>query len=659
MSKAKQLLTGLGPAGVKRFPYVGQVTSTVRNKASGMTQNNRDFNLALAIAQTVQKEGTVNTTDAMQGHKDHMHSHHMPLHLVVRSLRRQDTGELKRLSFKRVQLLIDKCAHLAPATWAVAGPLPSSENTEADRGLVVQQSIDACVSIERLRQKARIADVQKYLPRLEHAREARLGSAMGQAEMRELDESIAELARQWRPSESNIREVNGLVSRIEGLARLANPKAYVVARLFGSRSYGLCADHSDVDISVTVSPPIKGRDFFRSLVAILRRASGFVQVIDVSHAKVPIIKFVYMTRTGLRLEGDVSLNGSKGLAKSRLVSTYLRLDPRVRQVLAALKMWAMRRDITSNTTLNSFGLLMMGLAFLIGRRVVPPLQLLATGQVSAQAWARLTRIQHSPFRIAGLYPKYLQPSLAENADTAADITAAAAGEALGTARCLQSGRDLPEWPVEGTRAYYLNSGGELGRWHSPNRDSAAVLLFDMFQYYGFEFRPRDHAISPRLGSPAIPRSSLPHLAPPVSAMPAVAGEPNKWRNALRLLAIEDPFDLTVNCGRSAPPEWVEGLLWEMRRAAWCLLPPGKRHSPLDRLLLPPSESVFCDPGVWASAYHRALPEHLAPHFDPGVDGVPERTIDLERLESAQLAGLPPAVPLSVQRPQPGQMRQTF
>ncbi|KAJ2891085.1 hypothetical protein IWW38_003775, partial [Coemansia aciculifera] len=450
-----------------------------------------------------------------------------------------------------------------------------------------------------------------------------------------------------------------------GLARLANPGSYVTARLFGSRNYGLCADDSDVDISVSVSSQRNSgkSTFFRDLARLLERAAGFVRVIDISHARVPIIKFVYVSpQSRTRLEGDISLNGSKGLAKSRLVATYLDLDPRVRQVLSMLKLWAMRRNITVNTTLNSFGLLMMGLAFLISRRVVPPLQLLATGQVSPQAWARLTRIQHSPFEIAKLYPAYLAGTTDA---TAAAVTAAAAAQAMGgSARCLESGVDLPEWPVEGTRAYYLN-GGRLHRtWQSPNQSSSAALLFELFRYYGFEFNPRLHAISTRLGATDIPRASLPHLAPPIDPSLTIA-EPNKWRNGLRLLAIEDPFDLTVNCGRSAPPEWVEGLLWEMRRAAWTLV--QRNQPPLDRLLLEPSDKIYRDPGIWASAYHRAfeppLPKPIQPVFVPAVDGVPEHTVDLEALENAQLAGPNkrprPSAAKPAAAPAAGQMRQTF
>ncbi|KAJ1662534.1 Terminal uridylyltransferase 7, partial [Coemansia sp. RSA 25] len=574
---------GLGPAGVKRFPYIGSVISTVRSKRDDLTHIDQDFDLAAAITQTIQDHGSVNTTETIgsSGGGGRMHSHHMPLHEVVQKLRRQGVKEWKRVSATRVRTVLDKCAQLAPPdTIAVAGPEPVTGGLEADRGLVVQQAIDACSAVARLRaEEKQAAGMQRFLPTLDHVRAASLSGSLTHTALHELDTGMAAMARHWRPSAHNAGAVDALVAHVEALARAANPGSYVVARLFGSRSYGLCADHSDVDISVSVSAPrgsstaaaaaaSRNRAFFSDLARLLRRAAGFVHVVDVSHARVPIIKFVYMAPDGLRLEGDISLNGSKGLAKSRLVAAYLRLDPRVREVLVVLKLWAMRRNLTCSTTLNSFGLLMMGVAYLISRRVVPPLQLLATAQVSPQAWARLARIQHSPYKIAQLYPAYLNPSAAAAADSgsaggrhrclqsaaAAAAATAAAQAALATSssaadrespaavRCLQSGASLPEWPVEGTRAYYLN-GGALNYWHSPNRDSAATLLFGMFQYYGFEFDPRAHAISPRLGSPAIARASLPHLAPPIDERLTIA-EPNRWRNGLRLLAIEDPFDLT-------------------------------------------------------------------------------------------------------------------
>ncbi|KAJ2058549.1 hypothetical protein GGI17_004961 [Coemansia sp. S146] len=145
--------------------------------------------------------------------------------------------------------------------------------------------------------------------------------------------------------------------------------------------------------------------------------------------------------------------------------------------------------------------MMMAIAFLISYKVIPPLQMLATAHVIPQAWARLAKIHHSLHKIALLYPEI---NLASAPTTPESVLVKLEGP---TIHCLQSGADLPECIVGGTCAYYLN-GGELSRWHSPNHDSSAALLFDMFRYYGFEFNSRLHVISPRLGSTTIPRASL-------------------------------------------------------------------------------------------------------------------------------------------------------
>ncbi|KAJ2477438.1 hypothetical protein IWW47_006201, partial [Coemansia sp. RSA 2052] len=107
---------GLGPAGVKRFPYIGSVISTVRSKRDDLTHIDQDFDLAAAITQTIQDHGSVNTTETIgsSGGGGRMHSHHMPLHEVVQKLRRQGVKEWKRVSATRVRTVLDKCAQLAP-----------------------------------------------------------------------------------------------------------------------------------------------------------------------------------------------------------------------------------------------------------------------------------------------------------------------------------------------------------------------------------------------------------------------------------------------------------------------------------------------------------------------------------------------------------------
>ncbi|KAJ2005057.1 hypothetical protein GGI04_002392 [Coemansia thaxteri] len=611
-ARAANLSAGLGPAGVKRFPYIASVIRSVKSKHANLERIDSDFGLVKAVVDIVEKSSKPAAKPAS-----------MALGSVVAELHKRggewqavDQGRVRGVLARIVQL-----GHLATGTVTVVDPRSGSPDLKgpARQTAVVQLAADASAVVAQRHREAAVAVGLEVLPELDHVRSMQLGEAGGGAALLALNRSVAEAARHWRPSARNTADVRELVARIEVLARAAVKGGHVTARVFGSRAYGLCCDASDVDVTVSVTgAAVDARAFFKSLARVMWPAAGFVRVVDVSHARVPIVKFEYVASSGARLEGDVSLNGSKGLAKSRLVATYLEADPRVRDVLGAVKLWATRREILSSNTLNSFGLLMMGVAFLVERQVVPPLQLLSTARMGAQAWERLARLRRNPYEIAMLYP-----GSASAPSSPTEPLSPAGGGAL----CLQRGCALPEWPVEGTRAYFLN-GRELGQWRSPNRESPAELLFALFRHYGFEFDPAAHAVSPRLGSMAIPRASLCQLPPLVTGV-APEEQPNKWREAVRPLAIEDPFDLAVNCGRAAPPEWVAGFLWEMRRAAWALTP-GAVLAPVERLLLPPDAAIYSGPVVWASAYRCAIGDVV---YDAAA--VSARTVDLERLENAQ------------------------
>ncbi|KAI7821441.1 hypothetical protein BX661DRAFT_67279 [Kickxella alabastrina] len=353
---------------------------------------------------------------------------------------------------------------------------------------------------------------------------------------------------------------------------------------------------SDLDVLLTVKVPgedaeVKHVEFFHNLAKGLYSDRGFTKVIKIMHARVPIIKFEYLTRGNVRLEGDISINGSMSVAKTNLISSYMQIDSRVREVLLVLKVWGIRRGIINQNVLNSFGLMMMGIAFLVSRRVVPPLQLISTAKVGNRMWTNLDALHADPEAIARMYQTEPLDEQSSNTDGIC---------------CLHSGKVLPDWSVEGIRGYFMNNSSS-NSWKSPNDSSAAELIHELFHFYGNEFDPINHAISPRLGTASIPRTSLSELQVPSCTMHLTS--PENWHRSLRLLAIEDPFELEINCGRNAPPEWVEGFLWEMRRAAWALEPrrTGSRHSAIKRLLVEPSANIFKSADVWAPAYRILLP----------------------------------------------------
>ncbi|KAJ2058548.1 hypothetical protein GGI17_004960 [Coemansia sp. S146] len=339
------LAKGLGPAGIHRFPQISPVNGAVRTKRKTLSHVDHDFNLLAAITQTVREHGTINciglTTGSTNGQR-RVHSHSMHLNAVVQVLQKRHKA-LGDTSLSYVRSVIVSCSGLAPGTIYVIGIEPNTFNQPSEtslvtaRGLIVQQSIDAYSTVERLRCEAKKIAHVKYLPTLDHVANATL-SNLSHSELLKLGTGIAKVVRFWKPSAYNISDVNDLVTRIETLARKVSQGRSVSAQLFGSHNYGLCSNQSDVDITVSVSSPrgsgvqetdATNRSFFNDLSAILHKSADFTRVTLVTHAHVPIIKFVFVTRSKYRLEGDISLNGGKGLVKSRLIATYLGLDLRV------------------------------------------------------------------------------------------------------------------------------------------------------------------------------------------------------------------------------------------------------------------------------------------------------------------------------------------
>ncbi|KAJ1963052.1 hypothetical protein GGI12_002278 [Dipsacomyces acuminosporus] len=506
-------------------------------------------------------------------------------------------------------------------------PARSGESNENKGCLVAGQVAEAQKRQSEYCSMRREDLLPRYLPPFGYVKDTPM--VLTREEREKLESEIAEAIAEKEPPESNRQEVEKLVSLVQKIGRQVSPSCKVYAMLFGSRLYDLCTSSSDVDIVVNVkvpnvNPAVAHARFFNRLAKGLRQTRGFTMVVKVPHARIPIIKFQYVCRTGEVLDGDISLNSSIGLSKSNLIASFVDMDPRVRQLLMMLKLWGSARRITNQNTLNSYGLLMMGIAFLISRRVVPPLQLLDTLSMNGTGWKRLSKIQRNAEGIHRLY------------DTgAADSTNGSKEHVIS---CIQTRRPLPDWRVDGQRAYfYCRRPGQ--EWKSPNKSSVAVLLYEFFRYYGCEFDAMHNAISPRLGSCEIPRSWLHELQAPAPDMYLTM--PMEWRNELRLLAIEDPFDLSVNCARNATPEWCEGLLWEMRRAAWTLLPKKDGHGSIERLLLEPSTHLYSDPLVWATAYHRLFPTLQAlireQVFDPKEDAGPASIIDLQEHENSELS----------------------
>lgn len=69
---------------------------------------------------------------------------------------------------------------------------------------------------------------------------------------------------------------------------------------------------------------------------------GFEKVVCISAAKVPIVKVWDPT---LGLACDMNVNNTLALENTRMIRTYVEIDPRVRQLAMLIKYWTRRRKV--------------------------------------------------------------------------------------------------------------------------------------------------------------------------------------------------------------------------------------------------------------------------------------------------------------------------
>ncbi|KAG7481113.1 hypothetical protein MATL_G00063350 [Megalops atlanticus] len=209
-----------------------------------------------------------------------------------------------------------------------------------------------------------------------------------------LNEVCLQCYRDFSPDEIEERVREHILQDLEKHIRVQFEGAKL--RLFGSSKNGFGFKQSDLDICMV----LEGRDtaegldcigIIDSLARDLRRHPGLRNILPITTAKVPIVKFFHV-RTGL--EGDISLYNTLALYNTRLLACYAAIDPRVRQLCYVMKVFAKVCDIgdASRGSLSSYAYTLMVLFFLQQRNppVIPVLQEIYDGpkkpEVMVDGW---------------------------------------------------------------------------------------------------------------------------------------------------------------------------------------------------------------------------------------------------------------------------------
>uniref|UniRef100_A0A1A8DNP5 RNA uridylyltransferase n=1 Tax=Nothobranchius kadleci TaxID=1051664 RepID=A0A1A8DNP5_NOTKA len=160
--------------------------------------------------------------------------------------------------------------------------------------------------------------------------------------------------------------------------------------LFGSSKNGFGFRDSDLDICMTLeghdtAEKLNCKDIIEDLAKVLKKHSGLRNILPITTAKVPIVKFEHR-QSGL--EGDISLYNTLAQHNTRMLATYAALDPRVQFLGYTMKVFAKRCDIgdASRGSLSSYAYILMVLYFLQQRQpsVVPVLQEIFEGKTVPQ-----------------------------------------------------------------------------------------------------------------------------------------------------------------------------------------------------------------------------------------------------------------------------------
>ncbi|RUO96719.1 hypothetical protein BC936DRAFT_141565 [Jimgerdemannia flammicorona] len=205
-----------------------------------------------------------------------------------------------------------------------------------------------------------------------------------------------------------------------------------------SSENNLGTSNSDVDICVTT--PWTGLRNVYTLAKGLKK-HGMQKVYCVPRAKVPIVK---MEDPSLDLACDINVNNTLALQNTRMIKTYVEIDPRVRPLAMIIKHWARQRvlnDAANGGTLSTYTWTCMIINFLQMRE--PPI--LPT----------LHQIPHDP------HPDNIV--------------------------------------INGLDSSFFDDVEALQGYGERNKESLGGLLFAFFRRYAIEFDYEHHVVSVRQG----------------------------------------------------------------------------------------------------------------------------------------------------------------
>ncbi|KTW29973.1 uncharacterized protein T551_01917 [Pneumocystis jirovecii RU7] len=296
---------------------------------------------------------------------------------------------------------------------------------------------------------------------------------------------------------------------LSGILHNCRPSAKLV--LFGSVASGLATVNSDMDFCVIDdSLDMHTHEFPKILAEEIKKYD--MEVMLLFRTRVSIIK-VNSKGSSMFPEGiacDIGFNNKLAIYNTNLLTTYSKCDHRVRKIILFIKYWAKRRKINDpyHGTLSSYGYVLLVLHYLMNIISIPLLP-------------NLQRMKATPGKLL-----------------------------------VQS-----EIECDGFNVWFFKDI-DTSRPFSSNMDSLGKLVYGFFYYYAYQFNWRDHVVSIRSQTGLLTKKDKGWT----QAVERVSASDNVFKDRY-VLAIEDPFEITHNVGRTVNRQSAHMIRGEFFRAS--------------------------------------------------------------------------------------------
>ena len=182
---------------------------------------------------------------------------------------------------------------------------------------------------------------------------------LAENELTILDNQIQQFINEQHVTDELKNRRKGIINHLEKI--LKNNFRGSKLTPFGSYESGLSLNIGDIDLCLQFFGE-KPKKVLKKIARIMRQ-DGMEQVTSITHARVPIVKFVDKLSN---IPVDISINNSLAIYNTDLLGKYSKIDSRVRPFVLSVKYWALQRGLSSavHGTFSSYAWTLIAIHFL-------------------------------------------------------------------------------------------------------------------------------------------------------------------------------------------------------------------------------------------------------------------------------------------------------